>query len=419
MKKILLLAAVVCLAVTSAFAQKESSGVEYRNLRGPFITNPFGDNWFISAGVGLNTWMRPKPVTGEDFKGLGKGSYVFQLGAGKMLHPYYGVRGQFNYGKIKTKTSLAGEFTTPTNGGYMIRFNYWTAEADVLFHFSNAVGGYKEARFYNAILLAGFSYARSFGNDEDGVKSHNNELAVNFGLLNTLRLAKWLDFYGEMKFSLLRQGFSAESGVHNGQVVKGAEGLGMIPSLTFGFTYKFNNRRFYTAKTTVDKAIAAVTDGYDSRVRTLEYELAVAESLAAKNKSEADRYKAIAETTPELIVETVTETVTERVVEEVPLAVFFPIGKAQLTDFEMLNIYYAAEVIKRNPQKKYSIIGISDKGTGNSRVNQELSEERARVVYNALIEEAGIDAGQIAIKAMGDRINPFELPEMNRVVIIE
>lgn len=404
------------MTVTAAFAQKDKSGIEYQNQRGPFVTNSFGDNWFISVGAGLNTWMRPKPITGEDIKGFDKGSYLFQVGVGKMLHPYYGVRGQFNYGKIKAGSSFPGEYTGPAvDGKYTINLNYWTAEADFLFHFSNAVGGYKEARFYNAILLAGVGYARSFGDDVNDARHHNNELAFNFGLLNTLRLAKALDFNAEFKFNILRQGFSSEVS---------AEGVGMIPSLTFGLTYKFNDRKFYTAKSAIDKAVGDAAKVYDGRIRTLENELAAAEALAAQNKAaadkhkaDADKYKAASEKAP--IINTVTETVTETIVQEVPLAVFFPIGKAQLTDFEMLNIHYAAEVIKRNPEKKYSIIGISDRGTGNARVNQELSQERAKVVYDALINKAGISPDQIEIKAMGDRINPFTLPEMNRVVIIE
>ena len=65
MKRIFLTVAVACMSVASVFAQKDKSGVEYQNLRGPFLTNPFGDNWSVSVGAGINTWARLNTVDGE------------------------------------------------------------------------------------------------------------------------------------------------------------------------------------------------------------------------------------------------------------------------------------------------------------------------------------------------------------------
>lgn len=406
MRKIFLIAAVTCMSVTAVFAQKDKPGVEYRNLRGPFVTNSFGDNWFISIGAGVDTWFRPTTVDAETNKGLNKFAPVFQIGAGKMLHPNYGIRLTGSYGTVKDWTGLQGDYTHGAMGGgngreYELKFNYWTIGADALFHFSNAVGGYKEARFYNTLLIGGVSFAQSCGEDTGEDRIRNSEFAVNLGLLNNFRLASGLDLNVELKSMIVRQAFSG-----NGS------GLGMLPSATIGFTYKFNDRRFYTAKTAIDKAVADAGKAYDGRIRNLENELAAAEARAAQYKENANK-------APETIVETITETVTEKIVEEVPLAVFFPIGKSELTDFEMLNVYYVAEVIKRNPDKVYSVIGIADKDTGTHQVNQEVSAKRAESVYKALVEKAGVDPKQVQVKAMGDRINPFELPEMNRVVIIE
>jgi outer membrane protein OmpA-like peptidoglycan-associated protein len=364
MKKMLLLIAVACTTVSVAFAQKDKSGIEYQNLRGPFITNPFGDNWFISVGAGLDYWA---PVLKKPFSGIGASSYVIQLGAGKWIHPYWGARVQFNYGK-----------TEP--------FNYWSLETDGLFHFSNAVGGYKEARFYNAVLVGGFGLTRGF-ND----RTHNTELTFNAGLMNTFRLAKGLDAYIEMKAVVSPGHFMGINAGH----------LAMIPSLTFGLTYKFKGRTFYTAESVVDNAVSETAALYGSRIATLEDELAAVKARRHRQP------KPVASVAPEVIV------------EKVPLAVFFPIGKSELGEQEMLNIYYVAEVIKSNPDRVFSVIGIADKETGTAEVNKAISEARAESVRKALIEKGGVDPERLEIKAVGDRVNPFKLPEMNRVVIIE
>jgi outer membrane protein OmpA-like peptidoglycan-associated protein len=363
MKKLVLLTAVACIACSVAFAQKDKSGIEYQNLRGPFVSNSFGDNWFISAGAGFDYWA---PTLKKPFSGAGASSYVIQLGAGKWIHPYWGARAQFNYGKTKP-------------------FNYWSLEADGLFHFSNAVGGYKEARFYNAVLVGGFGLTRGF-NDQ----THNTEFAINAGLMNTFRLAKGLDAYVEMKAIVSPGHFMNINAGH----------LAMIPSLTFGLTYKFKVRTFYTAESIVDKAVAETALLFGSRIATLEDELAAA-------KARNNRQTPVSSKIPKLIV------------EKVPLAIFFPIGKSELGEQEMLNVYYVAEVIKSNHDRVFSVIGIADKETGSPEVNKQISEARAESVRKALIEKGGVNPEQLEIKAMGDRLNPFKLPEMNRVVIIE
>jgi hypothetical protein len=242
------------MTVSVAFGQKDKTGVEYQNLRGPFVTNPFTHNWFISAGAGVNTWMRLTEVAGENYKGFDKYSYVIQASAGKWLHPYYGVRFNFNYGNVKAGTSLpTGRYTyLRSTGEYMLDFNYWEFGGEIFLHFSNLVGGYKHARFYNAILFAGFGWSRSFAeNKTTGKLWKNNEPAMGFGIQNTLRITDGLSYYAEMKAGMMHRNFSLASG-----------GLGrtMIPSFVVGFAYKFKNRLFYTQKSVVDKAVEKAKD---------------------------------------------------------------------------------------------------------------------------------------------------------------
>ena len=58
------------------------------------------------------------------------------------------------------------------------------------------------------------------------------------------------------------------------------------------------------------------------------------------------------------------DTVTRTVVRAQPLAVFFTIGQTNITDKEMVNLKYAAQVIKDSPGHVYKITGYADTQTG-------------------------------------------------------
>ncbi len=405
MKKIILAISVVFAAAVTVNAQTDKTGADYENLRGPFITNPFWDNWSVSMGAGVNAWVRPSTMNGEEYKGFNKITPMFQLGATKMLAPNYGIRLQGNYGKIKDYTSFAGVYTKEQKSAdkYLLDFNYWTVEADFLFNLSNAIGGYKAARFYNATLFAGFGFGRSSGADLAGDRYTDNEFLFNAGLLNTFRITEALDFYAELKANVVSQEFAAKNATSEaGQTYLASTKAGLIPSLTVGFTYKFKDRRFY-------KHEICNTAPYESRISDLKRELAMAQAIA-------DKYKAVAEAEPEVIevIEEVSETVAT------PLTIFFRIGKADLSEFEMLHVRYAADIIRNDPdqEKVYILTGLADSGTGSAERNQTLSEKRAEAVRNALIE-LGVSADRLETQALGGTVNPFEKPEMNRVVIID
>ena len=67
--------------------------------------------------------------------------------------------------------------------------------------------------------------------------------------------------------------------------------------------------------------------------------------------------------------------------------------------------------------KMTEIAGHADKGTGNKRINQKLSEQRAAAV-KAFLQERGIAEDRIvSVVANGDRVQPFAENDLNRVVI--
>ena len=123
----------------------------------------------------------------------------------------------------------------------------------------------------------------------------------------------------------------------------------------------------------------------------------------------------------EIIKEVPVEVVKE-IIKEIPAeaaaAIFFKIGKSEISEEGMVNVKLMAKTMKANPTTKYKVAGFADKGTGSVEGNQTLSERRAQAVYDALIAE-GIEAERLEKIAMGGVDPLFEKAHLTRVVILE
>lgn len=72
---------------------------------------------------------------------------------------------------------------------------------------------------------------------------------------------------------------------------------------------------------------------------------------------------------------------------------------------------------KKYPNKKISVSGYADKGTGNPTINRKYAQQRVDKVV-ALLKKGGIPVSQIEAKAYGDTVQPFAENNQNRCVII-
>ena len=69
------------------------------------------------------------------------------------------------------------------------------------------------------------------------------------------------------------------------------------------------------------------------------------------------------------------------------------------------------------PQKKISVKGYADKGTGNPRINVGYAKARAEKVAKAL-QDKGIAADRMTVESFGDTVQPFSENDQNRCVIV-
>lgn len=72
--------------------------------------------------------------------------------------------------------------------------------------------------------------------------------------------------------------------------------------------------------------------------------------------------------------------------------------------------------LNEHPRAFIRLSGYADKETGTPEINMRLSRERAQVVSQYL-QDAGIEEWRIRRFAKGDRVQPFDIPEDNRVCI--
>ncbi|MBR7157415.1 MAG: OmpA family protein [Bacteroidales bacterium] len=388
MKKVFLLS-IVMLCSIFTYAQSETI-IDVQSKRGPYVTNRFFDNWFITAGGGVQVYMGENDSYGSLGKRLAP---ALDISLGKWITPAVGVRMQ--YSGLQAKGWTSGE--TPYSDGlvsgniYKEKFNVMNLHADFLWNISNAISGYRSDRFWDFIPYVGFGWARSWANEDD-----RNEMAANVGLLHNLRLSDAFDISIDMRLMVVNQRFDFVS--------RGSsfEGMG---SVTAGITYNFPVRKFQRAS---DIIVVDDNTEFIETINDLQRKLSKAQAARESLAQElaAERGKA------------------PQVVKEVhailpDLAIFFEIGKAKLTEKSMINLGYVADAIKQVPDRMFIIFASADKETGTPAFNQKLSEKRGNAVFDALTQKFGVNPDQLTVQAVGSSDQRFNGAALNRVVVIE
>ena len=224
-----------------------------------------------------------------------------------------------------------------------------------------------------------------------------------------------------------------------------------IDNITLGYTHNFkkndyikslrvyssvHNLATFTGYTGLDPEvpITGFDAGTDERdkyptIRTLTFGVNITFGGGSAKRAAPARAASYAPEVVEKIVE-------KEVVKEVPVEVvkevrvpsgtpfegtyeddlFFLLGKSELRPDEAFKLGQIAQVLKENPETSITVTGYADSGTGTTEINQDLSEQRARVVVD-MLKKAGIAASRISYKAAGSDRNASQSPESNRVAV--
>ena len=384
-------AALVAVAMTASPALKaQENGNRDENgkvVRGPYETNRFGDNWFIGAGGGVNIFLNEgyDPVIGPSI----------DANLGKWFTPSVGMR----VGYQGFKTNVSADNATQN-------FGYMYFHGDFLWNMSNALGGYKETRFWNLVPYAHAGYFRTYG--LNGSEFYDNEIAAGAGLLHNLRLIDRLDLIIDMRATVM-----------NGRAI-GTDGVSLLPSVTAGLAVDLGFPNFVRTSTVVaalelanaekSAILEAATLALEAANLALEEEnMELEKANAALSKENSALKKKPSGMDFTAFFENMS-----------PATVYFEIGQAVLNDKEMEHLDFIAKNIVSSADKNTKIyltlLGTADGNTGTMRRNQHLSEARAKYIYDILTAKYNISKERLIIKS--EVVRKAAKPALSRAVVI-
>lgn len=375
------LAVMAGVLVVSPAADAQENGNRDENgkvVRGAYETNKFGDNWFIGAGAGVNSWLgngaSPKAGVAVD-------AFV-----GKWITPTVGVR--MGWKGLKDGVSAKDGYTIADE-----KFTYNSAHVDLLWNLSNLFSGYKETRTWNISVYPTFAYMNA---------AKDKEFGAGIGMLNNFRLGNRVGLYLDLSALTTKADFAGIS-------PRPKTLAGVLPSATFGLTVNLGKTGFKRHSSVVPAIVPvpfteAQYNNLQDKVNALEKE----------NKDLKAQIEELKNAKPD----TVTVSKAGDLVS--PATLYYEIGSTKLSEREEAHLeFYVKNILEQAPDKVFVLTGSADKGTGTAARNQYLSEQRVNNVKKVLVEKYGIAEDHLIVKAEGATNNRFGSAVLNRVVTIE
>lgn len=371
------------------------------------FTNGFWHNWQLSLGLGTqmyygdNDWKVAKKVP-EMFVLPTVDLYLtkwvspsFGVGLGANWAPFKGLY-QTKPGHSNNPREANANFrpdkVTPYNnadpkynseGLAVQKGSYLDVFALAHANLMNLFGGYKPDRFFEIDYYAGGGVI--FGFSESG---NAPSASFNTGFINTFRLTEQLRLMLNIRGALVGDDFDGEAYMDE------------------------PTKKHWLANHKMD-GIAGATVGltYNIGKEYSKWRLAERTSVYQYDKE-----------TVEKIVKEVVEVEKEVAKPEVPEVWFhinFIIDRWDISKKELINIHAVSDLIKSTPNTKYLICGYADKQTATPAHNLMLSENRAKAVYNVMVNEFGVNPDQLVMDYKGGVDYMFyNMKELSRCTMI-
>ena len=375
-------------------------------VRGPYETNRFGDNWFIGAGGGINLFWN---------EGLGSDNMKIapsiDFNFGKWFTPAIGMR--VGYQGINSQVwsdtpTILGPSLDADKQKYLEKFGYMYIHGDFLWNISDALGGYKQTRFWNFVPYLHAGYFRTYG--LDNVDFYDNEIAAGAGLLHNLRLVDRLDLIVDMRATVV-----------NGRV-RGASGVAVLPTVTMGLAVDLGWPVFVRTSTVLGEFETVAVDQIAAlEAAALALEMANESlqkengDLSASNGKLNKEVKALKNKLADSAF-----SATEFFDSMGPAVVYFNIGKTVFDDKEMKHMDFIAKNIlakvDQDTKIHITVAGTADSTTGTLKRNQYLSKARGEYVMNLLTQKYGISKDRIVLHP--EVISKPSDPALSRTVTI-
>ena len=382
------------LTLILAFALGAQVAFAQQSMSDPSLE--FNPHWYgqIQGGAGY--------TIGETaFKDLISPAGALSLGY--QFNPVLGLR--FNVAGYQGK----GAVVAPLE---VYKFNYLQGAFDLTVNLAQLLG-YKHDRVFNPFIFVGGGAAYGFKNGANNITKTNpkeyfallweKNLITPVGRVGIgadFRLSDAVALTLEVNDNVLSDKFNSKKVGHPDFQFNALAGL----KINFGKTTRPSAK--YLAELAAAEAAAAAEKARleAERAAKLAAEKAAAEKAAAE-KALADKLAA-------------EKAAAEKLAAEMrQVNTFFTINSYVISDEEAAKLVRYIDWLKANPDVNIAIAGHADKGTGTKRINQKLSEQRAAAVKDFLVERGIAESRIVSVVANGDRIQPFEENDLNRVVI--
>lgn len=358
-KSLLVLAATMLLSCNCLFAQNQQE----RQIKEPgkILFNP---HWFMQIQGGV-----AHTVGEANFKDLISPAAALNLGY--QFSPAFALR--FGASGWQAK----GGWVVNPNATY--KYKYLQGNVDAVISLSNLLGKFNPKRTFDWYAFLGAGLNHAFDNDEAVALSAQG---------------------AEMQYLW--------DGSKNSIVGRGGLGVNIRLSDCVGFTIEAN------ANTLSDKFNSKKAGNPDWQFNGLVgFSIKLGKGYT---KTEPIYYDPVpvAEPKPEPKPEPKIEPVVR--IEPMTQNIYFDINKSNIREDQASKIDELVSYLNKYPNAKVSIVGYADKGTGNAKINDHLSKERAASVSVAL-QTKGISESRINTDAKGDLVQPFAVNDENRVSI--
>lgn len=358
-----------------AFAQEEQTQPQAEKRQYPSYS--FWSNWSlgVNGGMTLNLDHSSAYATTEP-------SYGFNLFLAKELNHVWDLR-------------LQGTFHKTNNGmGRALSMG-----AGFTFSIIDAIKGYNPERAWKLYLLA----SASMGYDKGGYIVNNYGkiyYMANAGAGVSYRFAeKWT---AALEASVYAPG-------DLGNPLDGFKAYYLYTSL--GFAYNFGVTA--TDKARLEQENALTQENFDALTqerdqaknelaavkkseRTLQEKVAALEKAQADNEKLAKNDKELAKLRAQI----------DQIKKEqltfyaLPLSILYGVDQYTVPANEMKKMKAIAQVMKDNPDYKFTIVGFADY-TGSADYNQKLSEKRAEEAKKVLVNKYGIAEDRLVVAGKG------------------
>ena len=347
------------------------------------FTNGFWKNWQLSAGIGTqmyygdNDWKVAKRVPemfvlpAVDLYLTKWASPSFGLGLGVNWAPFKGlyqsnpvyqnrqrdITANFIPAKKELYSNADSKYVSEQlayqKGSYLDVFAI--AHADLM----NIFGGYKASRVFDIDAYAGGGVIFGFG-DSGNV----HDASFNAGLMNTFRLSDQIRLLINIRGALIGDAFDGEA------YILEPTNKGWLDN------HKLDGIFGATIGLTCNLGKEASKWRLAERTSVYQYDKEIVDKIV---KEYVEVEKEVAK--PE--------------VPEVWFHINFIVDRWDLSKKELVNINAVADLIKSTPNTKYLVCGYADKQTATPAHNLMLSENRANAVYDALVNEFGVNPDQL------------------------